>query len=154
MRREEIDALITATEGRFCARLYKRSDGTVLTADCPKGMQDRLRDAAWKVRARVAALAASVAAAVLGLASLAERPEPGPGSLEPVTQLAPIDRGPQPVAQPIPPLPSEPRRGHGRTTLQTLDHRRAIPCIHGPHWPGADHPGHPGHGARRIQSAR
>ncbi|MBS2033004.1 MAG: hypothetical protein JST54_34345 [Deltaproteobacteria bacterium] len=121
LTRAEVEALITATEGKFCARLYQRTDGTVLTADCPKGLKDRLRDAAWSVRVRVAAIAAGLTA-VLGMASsFAERPEPGPGALEPVTRLAPIDRGPQPVAQPIPPLPSAPRRSdRGRTTLQTI----------------------------------
>ena len=120
MTRAEIEALVTATEGKFCARLYKRADGTVLTADCPKGLRDRLREAAWSVRVRVAALAAALTA-MLGMASsFRERPEPGPGALEPVTRLAPVDRGPQPVTQAIPPLPAEPRRGQGRTTLQTL----------------------------------
>lgn len=33
----EIEALIVRTEGRFCARLYRRRDGTVLTGDCPVG---------------------------------------------------------------------------------------------------------------------
>ena len=120
MTRAEIDALITVTEGRFCGRLYQRADGTVLTADCPKGMKDRLRDAAWSVRVRMAALAAGLTA-VLGMAgSLSEQPEPGPGGLEPVTRLAPIDRGPQPVAQKIPQLPASPRRVSGRTTFQSL----------------------------------
>jgi hypothetical protein len=33
----EVDDLIRRTEGQFCARLYRRRDGTVLTADCPVG---------------------------------------------------------------------------------------------------------------------
>jgi hypothetical protein len=33
----EVEALIEKTEGEFCARLYRRRDGTVLTADCPVG---------------------------------------------------------------------------------------------------------------------
>ncbi|MBL9141376.1 MAG: hypothetical protein JNK53_05865 [Phycisphaerae bacterium] len=36
--RAEVQALIERTEGRFCARLYRRADGTVLTADCPVGL--------------------------------------------------------------------------------------------------------------------
>jgi hypothetical protein len=33
----EVESLIQRTEGQFCARLYRRRDGTVLTADCPVG---------------------------------------------------------------------------------------------------------------------
>ncbi len=35
MTEAEITALIRSTEGRLCARLYRRADGTLLTADCP-----------------------------------------------------------------------------------------------------------------------
>ena len=34
---EEATALIRAKEGNLCARFYQRTDGTVLTADCPVG---------------------------------------------------------------------------------------------------------------------
>lgn len=37
MTSSEVEDLIRATEGRFCSRLYRRRDGTVLTADCPVG---------------------------------------------------------------------------------------------------------------------
>jgi hypothetical protein len=33
----EVVALIARTEGNFCGRIYRRRDGTVLTADCPVG---------------------------------------------------------------------------------------------------------------------
>ncbi len=43
----EASALIAEREGQLCARLYRRADGTVLTADCPVGVgsaqKDRLR---------------------------------------------------------------------------------------------------------------
>ncbi len=32
------EELIKSTEGRLCARLYRRNDGTVLTANCPVGV--------------------------------------------------------------------------------------------------------------------
>ena len=35
MTRTEIEVLLLKTEGRVCARLIQRSDGTVLTRDCP-----------------------------------------------------------------------------------------------------------------------
>jgi hypothetical protein len=41
--RAEIEALLLETEGRLCARLFQRKDGTILTADCPVGRASRLR---------------------------------------------------------------------------------------------------------------
>jgi hypothetical protein len=35
----EIRALVANREGRLCARLYRRSDGTVLTQNCPVGLR-------------------------------------------------------------------------------------------------------------------
>lgn len=37
MTAEEASALILEKEGRLCAGIYRRHDGTVLTADCPVG---------------------------------------------------------------------------------------------------------------------
>ena len=39
MTREAAEALIREREGRLCVRLYRRSDGTVLTSDCPARRQ-------------------------------------------------------------------------------------------------------------------
>ena len=41
--RAEAEALVAGHEGRMCALLYRRTDGTVLTADCPVGRR-RVRD--------------------------------------------------------------------------------------------------------------
>src|SRR5215210_6176183 len=35
MTGEEIRELLVRSEGRLCARLYRRADGTLLTRDCP-----------------------------------------------------------------------------------------------------------------------
>jgi hypothetical protein len=40
---EHAVALIRESEGRLCVRLYRRQDGTVLTADCPVGLRAGLR---------------------------------------------------------------------------------------------------------------
>src|SRR5436190_13082644 len=56
----EITALIQEKEGKLCGRFYRRSDGTMLTADCPVGLRNMAR--------RLRAL--SVAAAGLLFASL------------------------------------------------------------------------------------
>ena len=37
MTRDEAEALIINAEGRLCVRFYKRSDGSVITQDCPVG---------------------------------------------------------------------------------------------------------------------
>ena len=39
LSRKEAEALITKTEGRICARVYRRTDGTVITKDCPVGLR-------------------------------------------------------------------------------------------------------------------
>jgi hypothetical protein len=61
MTTAEVLKLIRSTDGRFCGRLYRRPDGTILTSDCPVGLRQRLR----RVWRRTAALAATIVAAVL-----------------------------------------------------------------------------------------
>ena len=57
MTRAEAEALLARTEGRLCARLYRRADGTVITKDCPVGLRALRR----RVRRAAAALFAAVA---------------------------------------------------------------------------------------------
>jgi hypothetical protein len=57
LSRVEAERLIAATEGRLCARFYRRADGTVLTKDCPVG----LRALRKRVSRRVAAVFATIA---------------------------------------------------------------------------------------------
>jgi hypothetical protein len=38
MTAEEATSLILSSEGRLCVQIYRRHDGTVLTADCPVGL--------------------------------------------------------------------------------------------------------------------
>jgi len=37
MTAKEVEELVVAKEGALCGRMYRRRDGTVLTADCPTG---------------------------------------------------------------------------------------------------------------------
>jgi len=37
LTKDEAVSLVQETEGRLCARLFRRKDGTVLTSDCPLG---------------------------------------------------------------------------------------------------------------------
>jgi hypothetical protein len=57
MTRAEAQALLVEKEGRLCVRYFQRTDGTLLTADCPVGIRRRRR------RRRVVAAAALVASA-------------------------------------------------------------------------------------------
>src|SRR4026209_25798 len=54
LNKADAEALLASTEGRLCARLYRRSDGTVLTSDCPVGVRALRRKVA---RTAAAALA-------------------------------------------------------------------------------------------------
>jgi hypothetical protein len=64
MTEAEIRSLLRQTEGEVCARIFKRADGTILTADCPVGIR-----ATWRRRgAAVAILVATLAwLAAIGL---------------------------------------------------------------------------------------
>jgi hypothetical protein len=57
MTRGEIAELLQTTEGRLCARLYQRADGTLLTSDCPSTSARRSRR---KLRWRTATLGALI----------------------------------------------------------------------------------------------
>jgi hypothetical protein len=57
MTREEVRELLVRTEGRVCARLYRRADGTVITRDCPTGLRALRRRAS---RAGAALITADV----------------------------------------------------------------------------------------------
>ncbi|HEX8284080.1 MAG TPA: carboxypeptidase-like regulatory domain-containing protein [Pyrinomonadaceae bacterium] len=59
LTRAEAESLVARTEGRLCARLYRRADGTVLTKDCPTGLR--------AARRRVGRAAGAAFAAVLSL---------------------------------------------------------------------------------------
>ena len=61
MTKAQVASLIASAEGRICARLYRRADGTVLTRDCPVGLR--------AVRRRVSKMAGAALTAVLSLCS-------------------------------------------------------------------------------------
>jgi hypothetical protein len=39
MSKAEAERLVSSAEGRLCARFYRRKDGTILTQDCPVGIE-------------------------------------------------------------------------------------------------------------------
>ena len=61
LTRKQAAALISASEGRICGRLYRRSDGTIVTKDCPVGLR--------AIRRRVARVSGAIFATVVALSS-------------------------------------------------------------------------------------
>jgi len=62
MTRAAAETLLAERTGRTCVRLWRRADGTVITADCPVGVRAAWRRVRW---AAAAVLAAGVAAAAM-----------------------------------------------------------------------------------------
>ena len=69
MKRSEAQALVEASEGKVCARFYRRADGTVLTADCPVGLALVAKRARRMAAGAVATSLGAIAAVLAFLAS-------------------------------------------------------------------------------------
>jgi len=61
LSRIQAEKLIASTEGRLCARMFRRADGTILTKDCPVGLR--------ALRIRIAKRAAVTLAAIVSLSA-------------------------------------------------------------------------------------
>jgi TonB family protein len=61
MTKNEAELLIQQTEGRLCVRYYQRADGTILTQNCPVGLQ--------ALKQRVSRIATAIASAFLSFFS-------------------------------------------------------------------------------------
>lgn len=68
MSRDEALDLVQRTQGRLCARFFRRADGTVLTQDCPVGLRALRRKAAAAL-SRIVAAAACIAGSAVMLAT-------------------------------------------------------------------------------------
>jgi hypothetical protein len=101
MSRGEAEALIASRVGPLCVRFYRRTDGTVLTADCPVGAECR-RHRRLIIAAAGAATAVTHGALILWATLPAD-----------VEQLAPPPAATVPtpaIAEPPPPPHAEPKR--------------------------------------------
>ncbi len=49
MSQQEAEDLLGRSERRLCVRLYQRDDGTVMTADCPLGIEAFRRGVYWGI---------------------------------------------------------------------------------------------------------
>jgi hypothetical protein len=63
----EGEALIAEKEGKLCGRIFRRTDGTVLTQDCPVGLE-KIRARALVAKQAIATFLVGVMGFVLGLA--------------------------------------------------------------------------------------
>jgi hypothetical protein len=59
MNRSDAEALIARTEGRLCVSFYRRSDGSIITKDCPIGLRT--------IRRRLSYVAKAISSTVIGL---------------------------------------------------------------------------------------
>ncbi len=94
MKEQEALDLLARGEGRTCVRLWRRKDGTVITADCPVGIADR-------ARRRLSTLATSAVVlllTVIGGAAFA-RTDTGRRIVDRVSALL------NPPADPVPTVP-------------------------------------------------
>jgi hypothetical protein len=88
MTRREAEELIATREGRLCARLYRRADGTVLTRDCPVGLR--------AVVHRVSRLAGAALSAMMSVSfAAAQDPQHNP---PPLMQIALAHSSPSQVS--------------------------------------------------------
>ncbi|MGD9589151.1 MAG: hypothetical protein AB7Q37_01195 [Pyrinomonadaceae bacterium] len=69
MTKFDAENLIAAGEGRVCVRYFRRTDGTVITADCPVGWE-RLKRRAISVAGAVFSLFIAISAGLLSVAFL------------------------------------------------------------------------------------
>lgn len=77
MSRTDAENLVKEKEGNLCVRFFVRSDGTLLTQDCPVGLA--------KIRRKVAGIAATIAAGIVTVVTyLNLRPQGQPPIQDPM----------------------------------------------------------------------
>jgi len=122
MTREEAELLMLDKEGDLCIRLYRRADGTVITADCPVGVRrKRLRlfgvlaiGAGAAAAGLTAALAFGAKTSVVqgGAMPMPETPEPPVAEMgdmaEPMPPPPQVEMGAKAAPSPPKPAPAAP----------------------------------------------
>lgn len=75
MTRDEAENFLINSEGRVCLRITRRSDGTILTKDCPVGWQ-AVKRRAKRAATAVAALITTIFSGVLAFKLFGDSPMP------------------------------------------------------------------------------
>jgi hypothetical protein len=101
MTEKDVEALVMSAEGRLCVRYYTRTDGTILTGNCPVGLRALKRRVSGFSRAAIT----SVLSFFAGMAVLAGL-ETAQNSLDAATE-ANLD-----LISPVPLTISEPQEAH------------------------------------------
>lgn len=123
MTSEAAEALIVEKEGNMCARFYRRSDGTILTADCPVGVRRK-----WVRRAGAAAVLFGTAAAGTTGLTISAHPTMGDIAQQPVVMgsvasTPEVETAPTTSATPDPTTPHT--MGHiGRVVVKPADPKK------------------------------
>lgn len=73
MTKQDAERLITQTEGKLCIRYYRRTDGTILTRNCPVGLR-ALKRRLSRMAAATASAILSFGAGILVVTGLRQRP--------------------------------------------------------------------------------
>ena len=76
MTRMEAERLIAQSEGRLCVRFYRRTDGTILTRNCPVGLRG-LKQRLTRTASAVASMLLSFLAGIFAFTGLRETPARG-----------------------------------------------------------------------------
>jgi hypothetical protein len=74
MNRQDAERLISEAEGRLCIRYYRRTDGTILTRNCPVGLR-ALKRRLSRIACAFASAVISFCAGLLAVAGWRERPQ-------------------------------------------------------------------------------
>jgi hypothetical protein len=84
MSRHEAEELINETEGRLCVNFYRRTDGTIVTADCSRLRQAaRVARHAWASAYAISAALVCALLAPLGFGASSQTCEKDPLNVEP-----------------------------------------------------------------------
>jgi hypothetical protein len=73
MTKRDAERLIAETEGRLCVRYYRRTDGTILTKNCPVGLR-ALKRRLSRIAAVSASAIISFVTGILAVTGLKENP--------------------------------------------------------------------------------
>ncbi len=119
---DEAHQLIREKEGKLCVRFYTRDDGTVLTRDCPVGLQR-------KRKKLIAAGAATISMSLAALAfSVGEIFAEAPSEACEALPVKPPEGQPGPTAQAVKPEPDDSwmQRRRGQLGAREPGPRRAV----------------------------
>ena len=112
MSQNDAEKLLKTHEGSLCVRYYRRTDGTIMTNNCPVGLRT-IRKVYLKTAAGAAALFGVMFGGIASMGARKQEPEP-----QPEITVGGMERNPTPIT--VPPKQKDPEPEHlmGRVTAQ------------------------------------